>query len=287
MPTSLLKLPAPAKINHFLHICGRRPDGYHNLQTVFQFLEIADELTFALRNDGSMQLASSMDNIPDEENLIIKAAKALKQFAKTPLGATISIKKNLPMGAGIGGGSSDAATTLIGLNHLWNLQLSREELKSIGVKLGADVPIFIHGHSAWAEGIGEQLTDLTLDTKWYLLLFPPCHVSTAAIFSHSDLTRDSKMMKIAAFLEQGNTSNFRNDCENLVRKLYPEVDEALACLSAFSNARMTGTGACVFASFTTQEEGLNIGAKIPDKFRVVVSKSVNQSPLYTALKSVN
>jgi 4-diphosphocytidyl-2-C-methyl-D-erythritol kinase len=286
MPTSLLKLPAPAKINHFLHICGRRPDGYHNLQTVFQFLEIADQLTFELRHDGIIHLATAVDNIAAEDNLIIKAANALKQVCSTPLGANISIQKNLPMGAGIGGGSSDAATTLVGLNKLWNLQLSKAELKSVGVTLGADVPIFIHGLSAWAEGIGEQLTDLTLEEPWYLLLFPPCHVSTGAIFSHSDLTRDSKMMKIAAFLEQGNTPNFRNDCENLVRKLYPEVDEALACLSAFSNARMTGTGACVFASFTTQEEALNIGAKIPDKFRVVVSKSVNQSPLYTALKSV-
>ncbi len=287
MPTSLLKLPAPAKFNHFLHICGQRTDGYHNLQTVFQFLEIADELTFQLRTDGLLQLANTIDNIPNEDNLILKAAKALKQASKTSLGATITIEKNLPMGAGIGGGSSDAATTLVALNKLWNLDWKHEQLKSIGVTLGADVPIFIHGHSAWAEGIGEQLTDLTLEERWYLLLFPSCHVSTATIFSHSDLTRDSKMMKIAAFLEQGNTTNFRNDCENLVRKLYPEVDEALACLSTFSHARMTGTGACVFASFTTQEEAQKIGAKIPGKFRVVVSKSVNMSPLYTALKSVN
>lgn len=287
MPISFLKLPAPAKINHFLHICGRRPDGYHNLQTVFQFLEIADELAFELRQDGIIHLSTAMANIPAADNLIMIAAQRLKQVSKTPLGATITIKKNLPMGAGIGGGSSDAATTLAGLNQLWSLQLSTDELKTIGISIGADVPIFIHGHSAWAEGVGEQLSNLTLDEKWYLLLFPPCHVSTAAIFSHSDLTRDSKMMKIAAFLEQGNSTNFRNDCENLVRKLYPEVDEALSCLSVFSNARMTGTGACVFASFATQEEAQNVGTKIPDKFRVVVSKSVNQSPLYTALKSVN
>lgn len=287
MPISHLKLPAPAKINHFLHICGRRTDGYHNLQTVFQFLQFADELSFELRNDGIIHLATEISGIADKDNLIIKAATALKNTTSCTLGANISIQKILPMGAGIGGGSSNAATTLVALNKLWNLGLSREELKETGVKLGADVPVFIHGHSAWAEGIGEQLQDIEPEEKWYLLLFPPCHVSTATIFSHSDLTRDSKMMKIAAFLEQGNSSNFRNDCESLVRRLYPEVDEALSVLSTFSEARMTGTGACVFASFITQEEALETGKKLPPNFQYKICKSVNQSPLYTALESVN
>lgn len=287
MPISSLNLPAPAKINHFLHVCGRRPDGYHNLQTVFQFLEIADELVFELRNDGMLDLTTAFAAIPAQDNLIIKAANALKQASGTRSGVNISIQKKLPMGAGIGGGSSNAATTLVALNRLWQVGLSRNELKAIGMKLGADVPVFIHGHSAWAEGIGERLSDLDLEEKWYLLLFPSCHVSTASIFSHSDLTRDTKMMKIAAFLEQGNSSNFHNDCENLVRKLYPEVDEALTLLSTYSNARMTGTGACVFASFNTQEEAQVVAAKMPGNMNLVVSKSVNQSPLYTALSSVN
>jgi 4-diphosphocytidyl-2-C-methyl-D-erythritol kinase len=281
MSTPILKLPAPAKINHFLHICGRRDDGYHNLQTAFQFLEIADELSFELRNDTKIQLVADDNTIPTKNNLVFKAALALQQFSNTTLGATIYIKKRLPMGAGLGGGSSDAATTLVGLNKLWQLGLDTENLQAIGLRLGADVPIFIHGHSAWAEGIGEQLQNIDLDEKWYLLLMPPCHVSTAEIFSHSDLTRDSKMVKIAAFLEQGNRANFRNDCESLVRKLYPEVDEALNVLSNFGNARMTGTGACVFASFDSPNEAERVGKKMPKKFQAIVSKSVNTSPLFS------
>jgi 4-diphosphocytidyl-2-C-methyl-D-erythritol kinase len=286
MPNSILKLPAPAKFNHFLHVCGRRSDGYHNLQTAFQFLDIADELTFTQTNQPDIQLLTSFKDVPPQDNLILKAASALKNATHYTGGATISIEKNLPMGAGIGGGSSNAATTLVALNHLWQTGLNQTQLQQIGVKLGADVPIFIHGHSAWAEGIGEQLTDITLPEKYYLLLFPPCHVSTAVIFSHPELTRDSKMMKIAAFLEQGNSPLFQNDCERLVRKLYSEVDEALNTLSTHTNARMTGTGACVFASFDCEAEALETGRKMPEKFRAVISKSLNESPLYTALCSV-
>jgi len=287
MSITEVSLPAPAKFNHFLHICGRRADGYHNLQTVFQFLDIADEMTFRLRPDSVIELQTAFDNIPPEDNLITKAARALQAFSGCKQGADISIQKRLPMGAGIGGGSSNAASTLIGLNHLWNTQLSKSQLQEIGVKLGADVPIFIHGHSAWAEGVGEQLTDILLPEKWYLLIFPPCHVPTARIFSHPELTRDSKMMKIAAFLEQGNSSQFRNDCETLVRKLYSEVDEALNVLSTYANARMTGTGACVFASFDTQQHALEVAKKLPPQFRASISKSLNQSPVYSTLESVS
>ncbi len=287
MPTSPLKLPAPAKINLFLHICGQRDDGYHNLQTAFQFLDIADQLHFSLRDDGNINLNTVFPDIAAKDNLIIKAALALKHYTDCPLGADITIDKILPMGGGIGGGSSNAATTLLALNKLWGMNLKPDVLKSIGVKLGADVPIFIHGHAAWAEGIGEQLTNIDIEEKWYLLIIPDCHVSTAAIFSHSELTRDSKMKTIAAFLEQGRTSAFHNDCEPLVRKLYPEVDEALNVLSNFSEARMTGTGACIYASFDTREEAQQASAKIPKEFSTVISKGENQSPLLQALSSVS
>lgn len=287
MPVSHLELPAPAKINLFLHVCGRRPDGYHNLQTVFQFLDICDRLTFDLRSDGKIRLHTAFSAIPEADNLITRAARALQQTSHTGFGADIHIDKRLPMGAGIGGGSSDAATTLVALNELWHLSLTKPALQAIGVRLGADVPIFIHGHSAWAEGIGEQLHDIEPEEKWHLLLFPPCHVPTAAIFSHPDLTRDSKMMKMSAFLEPGNAALFRNDCEPLVRVLYPEVDEAIRSLSGLSEARMTGTGACVFASFASRAAAEAASHKLPEKFRATVSKSCNQSPLHTALKSVN
>lgn len=287
MLTSSLKLPAPAKINLFLHVCGRRNDGYHNLQTAFQFLDIADQLDFSCRADGAISLNTAFSEVATEDNLIVKAARTLKQLTNSALGVDIDIDKILPMGAGLGGGSSNAATTLLALNHLWQLHLSQEQLKKIGVKLGADVPIFIHGHAAWAEGIGEQLSNIDIAEKWYLLVIPTCHVSTAAIFSHSELTRDTKMMTIAAFLEQGNLPTFRNDCESLVRKLYPEVDQALTALSNFSEARMTGTGACIYASFNTREEAQQVSAKISKNFSTVICKGVNQSPLQNALSLVN
>lgn len=287
MLTSSLKLPAPAKINLFLHICGQRNDGYHNLQTAFQFLDIADQLNFSCRADGDINLNTAFFDVATEDNLIVKAARTLKQLTNCTLGVDIDIDKILPMGAGLGGGSSNAATTLLALNHLWQLHLSQEQLKKIGVKLGADVPIFIHGHAAWAEGIGEQLSNIDITEKWYLLVIPTCHVSTATIFSHSELTRDTKMMTIAAFLEQGNLPTFRNDCESLVRKLYPEVDQALTALSNFSEARMTGTGACIYASFNTREEAQQVSAKISKKFSTVICKGINQSPLQNALSLVN
>ena len=287
MPASHLELPAPAKINLFLHVCGRRPDGYHNLQTVFQFLDIADRLSFSRRNDGEIRLLTPVAGIAGHDNLITRAAQALQAATGTPFGADIRIAKQLPMGAGIGGGSSDAATTLVGLNQLWQLGLDKARLQTIGVRLGADVPVFIHGHSAWAEGIGEQLTDLVLEEKWHLLLFPPCHVATASVFSHPDLTRDSKMMKMGAFLDPGSSARFRNDCEPLVRRLYPEVDEALHLLSTVSGARMTGTGSCVFASFATRAEAEKASRGLPEKFRATISKGCNISPLYAALTSVN
>lgn len=284
MPSLHLDLPAPAKINLFLHVCGRRPDGYHNLQTVFQFLELADTLHFTRRDDGNLHLHTCFAGIDPEHNLIMRAARALQQASGTTLGADIRIDKILPMGAGLGGGSSNAATTLMALNHLWQLQLSTAQLQTIGIKLGADVPVFIHGHSAWAEGIGEQLCNIDLPEQWFLLVIPDCHVSTAAIFSHPELTRDSKMMRIAAFLEQGSQAHFRNDCEALVRTLYPAVEQALNALSTVASAQMTGTGACVFASFDNQLQAQQAAEQLPATMKHVVCKSSNLSPLHKALQ---
>ncbi len=281
-----LCLPAPAKINLFLHVCGRREDGYHNLQTIFQFLDIADQLYFKLRSDKALNLLTPINSIDNNDNLIIKAARLLQQTTNTNHGVDIRIEKQLPMGAGIGGGSSNAATTLVALNKLWNLQLTTVELKQIGVKLGADVPIFIHGHAAWAEGIGEELSNVEIDEPWYLLAIPSCHVSTTEIFSHSELTRDTKMLKMAAFFEQSKKTAFTNDCEALVKTLFPEVDEALRLLSNFGEARMTGTGACVYANFATKEQALQAANQMPNHLQTLVTKGVNFSPLYRAINDM-
>ena len=285
MPDSSLELPAPAKINLFLHICGRRPDGYHNLQTVFQFLDIGDTLRFYPTGNGAIRLTTPMTGIAHDDNLIVRAARALQQASGCQLGADIAIDKYLPSGAGLGGGSSDAATTLLALNRLWQLDLPGATLAGIGRQLGADVPIFIHGHSAWAEGIGEQLTDMSPAEAWYLLLVPPCHVSTGAIFSHPQLTRHSKMMKIPPSLEPGMAGHFRNDCETLVRQLYPDVDQAFQALSAVGKARMTGTGACVFAAFDNRQQALEASRQMPATMQALVSKGCNESPLHRALGS--
>lgn len=275
-----LSLKSPAKINRFLHICGRRPDGYHNLQTVFQFIDLYDLLSFESRNDGQIILKTQLQGINPDDNLIIKAARKLQKYCSKPCGITISIEKHLPMGAGIGGGSSNAATTLVALNQLWQLNLSNNELKQIGLELGADVPIFIHGRSAWAEGVGEQLSNLDLDEPWYLLLFPRCHVSTQKIFSHELLTRDTEIKTIAAFLEQGNQEQFKNDCESLVRSLYPEIDKAFIELNQLSTAKMTGTGACIYALFEHEQKAREVAQQLSAGIEYRVCKGSNLSALY-------
>ena len=280
-----ISLPAPAKINLFLHITGQRDNGYHDLQSVFHFLALHDTLNIETRSDGEIHLLTAFEGVPAKDNLIVKAAKKLQEQTDCKMGCNISIIKRLPMGGGIGGGSSNAATTLIALNQLWQTQLSRDELKTLGLTLGADVPIFIHGHTAWAEGIGEHLCDINVKEQHYVLAIPDCHVSTAEIFSHIQLTRDSKVLRMAAFLEQGNSSLFRNDCENLVRKLYPEVDEALRLLSQFGNARLTGTGACVFAAFATEEAAQAACRQMPTHLKTLVTKGKNHSPLLETLAS--
>lgn len=284
----MLTLPAPAKINHFLHICGKRDDGYHNLQTVFQFLDYGDELSFEPREDGEITITPAIEGVAPEDNLIYKAAKELQSFALDKdtnklLGANIRLNKILPMGGGIGGGSSNAATALVGLNALWGLNLSTEQLQTIGAKLGADVPIFVYGHTAWAEGVGDKLTKLEMPEKWFCVLVPNVHVSTAEIFSHKDLTRDTQAIKVAAFLEQGG----KNDCQSLVCKLYPEVKNALDFLENFAPSRMTGTGACVFAQFDTEQQAANVIENLPVSLSGFVAKGVNQSPLQKSLKKLD
>ena len=286
---SSISLAAPAKINRFLHVCGRREDGYHNLQTVFQFLSLADTLHITSRSDGQIRLLTEMPGIAHEDNLIVRAAETLKQYAmahqisEKPMGASIRIDKQLPQGGGIGGGSSNAASTLYALNQLWQLQLTLADLKQLALGLGADVPVFLHGHAAWAEGVGESLTTLAVDDAWCLLAVPDCEVSTAEIFSHSWLTRDSKIKTIAAFLEQGGNkrlvSEFRNDCEALVRKLYPQVDHAINLLSQFGQAQMTGTGACAFVLFDSQDAAVNAQQQLPESLHTEVCQALATSPM--------
>jgi 4-diphosphocytidyl-2-C-methyl-D-erythritol kinase len=271
-----LSLPAPAKLNLFLNILDRRPDGYHNLQTVFQFLDFADRLHFSLSDDQNIRLSDSDLNIAPEDNLVVRAAELLKATTQSKWGAIIELQKVLPIGGGIGGGSSNAATTLVGLNQLWQTGLSQEELMRVGLKLGADVPIFIYGQAAYATGIGEELTPIELKEPWYVLLIPKLSVSTAEIFSHSQLTRQNQPITISDFLSHGGP----NSCEELVRRLYPDVGDALDWLSQFGSAKMSGTGCTVFASFSDKEKADYVLRQIPAPFRGVVAKGCNKSPLY-------
>lgn len=275
-----LTLPAPAKLNLFLHIVGRRDDDYHLLQTAFQFLDYSDELTLSPRADGFIECLPALPGVPPKSNLIFRAAALLKSHTRTPLGADIRLTKRLPMGGGIGGGSSDAATTLLGLNHLWQTQLGIEELAELGLRLGADVPVFVRGHASWAEGVGEKLTPLlSLPEPWFVVLTPPVTVPTVDIFRAPELTRDTPAITVSAFLAQGG----RNDCESVVRKRYPEVDLALRWLARSGEARMTGTGACVFQPCATQEEALARMSGAP--CQGFVARGCNRSPAIVALES--
>lgn len=275
-----LTLFAPAKINLFLHIVGRRPNGYHELQTLFQLLDYGDDITLESRDDGQLLLSPNLDKVAPEDNLIIKAAHLLKKYSGVSLGANIQCTKRLPMGGGLGGGSSNAATTLVGLNHLWHTQLSTDELAALGLQLGADVPVFVRGNSAWAEGIGEALTAQILPENWFLVIKPPCNVSTQEIFSHEELTRDTAAIKVAAFFEQGG----RNDCEYVVCKHYPEVKKALLWLRQYGSAQLTGTGACVFATFANQDQAKAVLNKTPTEWECFIAKGMNHSPLQHLLR---
>jgi len=276
---SIMSWPAPAKINLFLHITGRRADGYHLLQTVFQFIDCSDELDFSVRDDGVIRRLTKVDGVAEVDDLTVRAARSLQQLAGTSLGANISINKQLPMGGGLGGGSSDAATTLVALNQLWGLGFSVDQLAELGLKLGADVPVFVRGQAAWAEGVGENLQPIELDEPWFVVLVPACHVSTAEIFSVPELTRDAQSLKMPAFLEgQG-----QNVCEEVVRKRYPDVDKALNWLSQYSQPRMSGTGACIFAPFANEADARQVLQQLPGQWRGFVAKGLNRSPLLDRL----
>ena len=268
---------SPAKINLFLHITGQREDGYHELQTAFQFLDYSDSLSFDVLTEPSIQLTTPIAGVPHDDNLIIRAAKALQSHSLTTQGASISLDKNLPMGGGLGGGSSNAATTLVALNSLWQCNLSREQLAEIGLTLGADVPVFIHGHAAWAEGVGDILTDISPDEPWYIVIIPDCHVSTAQVFTHPQLTRDCKSMTMAGFL----SGEGRNVCEDVVVKHYSPVAKALDWLTCKNvKPRMTGTGSCVFAAVDDQASAQQLVDDLPSDWQGFVTKGCNISPLY-------
>lgn len=274
-----LTLPAPAKLNLMLHILGRRADGYHELQTLFQFLEYADELSFALRDDGQICLHGELSDVPHDSNLIVKAARQLQHASACRLGADIWLDKRLPMGGGLGGGSSDAATTLLGLNHLWQLDWDEDRLAALGLGLGADVPVFVRGHAAFAEGVGEKLTVVALEEPWFLVAIPQVLVSTAEVFSDPELTRDTPANKLRSLLEGGG----RNDCQPVVQKRYAEVDNALILLNKFVPARLTGTGACVFGSFPNRDDADKVARQLPATLPCFVAQGRNVSMLQRKL----
>jgi 4-diphosphocytidyl-2-C-methyl-D-erythritol kinase len=277
---SRLTWHAPAKLNLMLHIVGRRADGYHELQTVFQLIDLCDRIEIGIRNDGAITRLKGPAGVPEADDLVVRAAVALKSATGTPLGAEISINKCIPMGGGLGGGSSDAATTLVALNQMWKTGLSSVEIAAVGVKLGADVPVFVAGRSAWAEGVGEQLTPVRLGTdSWYLVLFPGVGVATAAVFQAPELTRNSPPTTMRGFLETGG----RNDCEAVVRARFPAVAEALDWLGGHAPARLTGTGSCVFAKFSRAADAERIAARVPDSWRAWVARGLDSSPLLEEL----
>lgn len=276
-----LTLPAPAKLNLFLHITGRKENGYHNLQTLFQMLDYGDRLEIESNNTGKIELLSTEKSISNKKNLILRAAKALQNYSACDCGAKIILKKKLPIGAGLGGGSSDAATAILGLNAVWNLTLTNAELLNIGSKIGADVPVFISGRTSWAEGIGEKLTPIDTPSKWFLIVTPNIFVSTSKIFSHPSLTRNTHPIKIRATEE-----NFwKNDCQLVVEDLYPEVKKVRQWLTNFAPARMTGTGGSVFSSFSAEDEAEAILKNIPKPWHGFVARGVNKSPALEILSS--
>lgn len=272
--------PAPAKLNLILHITGQREDGYHLLQTVFQFLDFSDILDFSVRDDGEVSRQSNWSGVVDKDDLIVRAAKALQQESGCQFGVDINLEKRLPAGAGLGGGSSDAATTLVALNQLWGVGFTVDKLADIGLRLGADVPVFIRGHAAWAEGIGELLTPIEPKEFWYLVVRPDCYVSTMEVFNSSNLTRNTPAIKIRDFLRDGG----HNDCESVVKGLYQEVADVLDWLDQFADAKMTGTGSCVFAGFDKQQQAESVYEKLPQDWEGFVAKGLNHSPLQTRLE---
>ena len=274
-PALPLRLPAPAKINLFLHIVGRRPDGYHLLQTAFRLLDWGDEIILARRDDGAIVRTTDVPGVPPESDLVVRAARALQAATGSPFGADIGVLKRIPMGGGLGGGSSDAATVLIGLNRLWGCDVSRTRLQEIGLKLGADVPFFIFGETAFAEGVGEDLQSMSVPPAWYVVVAPNVSVPTAEVFSEKGLTRDSEILIMRAFAMH----TTRNDMQATVCKKFPEVAEALSWLSQYGAARMSGSGACIFAPFDSKEKAEQVAGLAPQGWKVWVAEGLDRHPL--------
>lgn len=281
----ILRWPSPAKLNLFLYITGRRPDGYHLLQTLFQFLDYGDTLTIEPRADEQIRLLTPVAGVPDEQNLIVRAARLLQQHCReraivtAACGADISIEKVLPMGGGLGGGSSNAATVLVALNALWQCGLSEDQLAQMGLALGADVPVFVRGHAAFAEGVGEQLQPADPAEKWYLVAHPGVSIPTPVIFGDADLTRDTPARPLEALLQ----APYANDCEPIARKRFREVEQLLSWLLQYAPSRLTGTGACVFAEFDTECAARKVLNQAPAWLRGFVARGVNISPLHRTL----
>lgn len=279
----MLTFPAPAKLNLFLHVVGRRQDGYHLLQTVFRFIDFSDQLSFKLRTDDVIKLHDPITGVPEEKDLCVRAAKLLKQKTETTLGVDIFLQKRIPMGGGLGGGSSDAATTLMALNQLWEVNLSRKQLLELGLQLGADVPVFIFGRNAFAEGIGEKLTAIELPSAWYLVLLPPVQVATAEIFASKELTRNTLPITIPPFsIWQGH-----NDLESVVCRSYPEVARCLEWLKQPENTTITamsGSGACVFGEFATESAARTALEQIPDDMKGFIAKGLDCHPMHKLME---
>lgn len=283
-----LSLPAPAKLNRMLHIVGRRDDGYHELQTLFQFLDHGDTLHFRLRHDDAITLSPALEGVRTEDNLIVRAARLLQNVADRPLpGVDITLDKKLPMGGGLGGGSSNAATTLLALDHLWQLELETDTLATLGLSLGADVPVFVRGFAAWGEGVGERLIPAALDTPWFVVVHPGVSVSTAGVFGHPQLTRDTPLISMSRALQGGH-----NDCEAVVRRLEPGIGEVIDLLRQYGPAMLTGTGACVFCPLESETSALELEREIlygvarhayPNRWNVFRARGCNISPLHQAL----
>ncbi|MBC3764366.1 4-(cytidine 5'-diphospho)-2-C-methyl-D-erythritol kinase [Neptunicella marina] len=275
--------PAPAKLNLFLHITGRRANGYHELQSLFQLLDVGDELTFTIKDSSEIKLLTPIQGVPDEQNLIVRAAKALQQASNCKQGADIILNKKLPMGGGIGGGSSNAATTLVALNYMWQLNLPLEKLAHIGLSLGADVPIFVQGQTAFAQGVGEKLFPVSLKQHFYVVVTPDCHISTAEIFQHPDLPRDTATLDFNNY----QFKQTQNDCQQLVFSRYPIVAKAFDWLIEYAPSRMTGTGASVFAMFEDEASARRCLAELPSFLSGFMAKGVNKSPVHSLLESLN
>ncbi|MGH8142168.1 MAG: 4-(cytidine 5'-diphospho)-2-C-methyl-D-erythritol kinase [Steroidobacteraceae bacterium] len=279
--------PAPAKLNLFLQVTGRAADGYHQLQTLFQLIDYCDRIGIAVRADGRIERHAGLNGVAPEQDLAVRAAALLQRHCRTSLGANLHVAKRIPAGGGLGGGSSDAATVLLALNHLWRTGLGVEELARLGLALGADVPVFVHGSSAWAEGRGERLEAMQLPPRWFLVIHPGIAVSTAEVFQAPELTRNSAVITIRAW----SAVRVGNACEPVVRSRYPEVADALDWLAGqidapaeFERARMTGTGSCIFASFQSAAAAERVAARVPDRWRSFVARGLNRSPVHALLE---